>query len=182
MGYWDNKTELADRARKHTFKMQEVFASEIAECIEKTKVYDTKVMQNLEFREPQETVFSVVDEDSVSAIMKRVGSEFKGKTAVLNFASFQNPGGKFIEGSKAQEECLCHSSFLYNVLVNRRDFYNENSQMKNKGLYSNRALYSPDVIFMADGSENKKCDVITCAAPNKIPYYRYNAFTNPESC
>ena len=38
-------------------------------------------------------------------------------------------------------------------------------QHKQKGLYLNRALYSPEIGFFRNGKE-AFCDVITCAAPN----------------
>lgn len=38
--------------------------------------------------------------DTVSAVFLHQ----QGKTAVLNFASYQKPGGGFLEGSSAQEE------------------------------------------------------------------------------
>ena len=87
------------------------------------------------------------------------------KIAVLNFASYRNPGGKFIEGSNAQEECLCHESNLYNVLRNFAPYYKENNSKANRNLYTDRALYSPDVIFNKE-EEIVKADVITCASPN----------------
>jgi len=86
--------------------------------------------------------------------------------AALNFASYTNPGGMFIKGSRAQEECLCHASFLYNVLQPfQKEYYDKNYLNKNKGLYLNRALYSPDIYFFNE-DEVYPCDIITCAAPN----------------
>ena len=87
----------------------------------------------------------------------------------------------FINGSKAQEECLCHESFLYNVLLQFvQEFYDWNNKNKNKALYLNRGLYSPGIVFCKDG-ENAICDVITCAAPNKSVARRYQHVQNEEN-
>lgn len=104
----------------------------------------------------------------------------EGKTAILNFASHKNPGGMFIQGSRAQEECLCHESFLYNVLREKQDYYDWNSQNLNRGLYVNRGLYSPSIVFQHDG-EVAAFDVITCAAPNKKAAQKYQNVTNDQN-
>jgi uncharacterized protein (TIGR02452 family) len=106
----------------------------------------------------------VVRTDTVSALMAHVDEG--GRTALLNFASYKHPGGGFMVGSRAQEESLCHESFLYNVLKEfDKTYYEQNRGDLNLGLYKDRALYTPDVLFMKN-NELKKCDVITCAAPN----------------
>ena len=95
------------------------------------------------------------------------------KSMVLNFASYKNPGGMFLKGSSAQEESLCHESYLYNVLKEfDKGFYEHNRQNKNKALYTNRAIYSEYIRFMRD-SEDVFCDVLTCAAPNKAAAQKY---------
>ena len=100
---------------------------------------------------------------------------------MLNFASYKNPGGMFINGSKAQEECLCHASYLYNVLSQFTDkFYKWNNENKNRALYFNRALYSPGILFF-DGVEDFYCDVITCAAPNKSAAQQYGKVSVQEN-
>ena len=43
---------------------------------------------------------------------------------------------------------------------------------KNFALYTNRALYNPDVLFIRD-DEEIYVDVITCAAPNKTVAQKY---------
>ena len=48
--------------------------------------------------------------------VKELFDEEKESICALNFASYKNPGGKFMDGSSAQEECLCHESILYEVL------------------------------------------------------------------
>ena len=119
----------------------------------------------------------VVDSDSVTAIYEHASN----KTAVLNFSSYRHPGGMFINGSKAQEECLCHESFLYNVLSSfTLAFYDWNEQHRNNSLYLNRALYTPDVLFVRD-NRVISCDVITCAAPNKTSAQKYASITDSEN-
>ncbi len=100
---------------------------------------------------------------------------------LLNFASYKDAGGRFLDGSMAQEEALCHDSFLYNVLRRFPEYYEENNKHLNKGMYFDRAIYSPDVIFNNDKLVGEKADVITCACPNKIPFVKYNSFTEEEN-
>ena len=163
--------ENAVKAERHTKLMQDKYKDQIQASISATKLY--KVVWNS--KDPDENAeqnkmrIFVEDLDSVAAILKYQGS----KTAVLNFASYRSPGGGFIRGSIAQEECLCHESFLYNVLESfQREFYEWNMQHKQKGLYLNRALYSPEIGFFRNGKE-AFCDVITCAAPNKAAAQKY---------
>lgn len=71
--------------------------------------------------------------------------------AVLNFASAKNPGGGFINGAMAQEESLAASSCLYNTLIAHETYY-KNNRACNTMMYTNHAIYSPDVVFFRDGS------------------------------
>lgn len=140
--------------------MEEKYTTAIKKSVDETMMYTFEVPDGVPMRH-LETHVLFEEKDSVSAIFENR----KGKAAVLNFASYKNPGGMFINGSKAQEECLCHESFLYNVLRQFPDYYDWNNKHKNRALYENRALYTPNVIFERD-NEAVVCDVITCAAPN----------------
>lgn len=108
--------------------------------------------------------------DSVSCAFEK---PCEGKTAILNFASYKNPGGFFLGGSAAQEEALCHESNLYPILLHfNTSYYGENRKRLNRALYMNRAIYSPLVVFEHNG-ERKEIDVLTCAAPNFKAAHRY---------
>ena len=114
----------------------------------------------------------VVNQDTVSAAFEQ-----KGRVAILNFASYKNPGGMFLNGSIAQEEALCHASngILFEVLSSEKvfnAFYEQNRKMLNRALYHDNLLYTYDVPFFR-GTEMRKCDVITCAAPNKGAAQKY---------
>lgn len=159
------REEARVRAEKWTMLMSQRYDDMIAKARQCTKVYNDKDVQV-----PQETVgkdtdIVLVPMDSVSAIHKYK----EGKTAVLNFASYKNPGGGFIRGMMAQEESLCHHSYLYNVLKAFSSYYAWNGNNLNSGFYTNRALYTPSVLF----DETTRCDVITCAAPNASRMIRY---------
>lgn len=157
--YWNNKQNRANMAIEHTKQMEKKYSNEIKQSINETKIYTSNIISFLSTDNIPE--IEVVDIDSVGAIEKYSN----GKTAILNFASFSNPGGGFIIGSRAQEECLCHESFLYNVLKEFNEYYEWNRQHKNNSMYQHRALYSPNIIF-EHNNKQILCDVITCASPN----------------
>ncbi|KAJ3993477.1 hypothetical protein F5050DRAFT_1577557, partial [Lentinula boryana] len=65
------------------------------------------------------TKVQVINGDSLviaRELMDDIGDDTKGKTAVLNLASDEHPGGGWEHGSVAQEECLCYSSTLFHTL------------------------------------------------------------------
>lgn len=86
--------------------------------------------------------------------------------AVLDFASFTNPGGGYIQGYLGQEATLCADSYLYNVLDKQRKWYGENRRRNiNCELYRNRVLVVPAVRFDRN-HVHAYADVIVAAAPN----------------
>lgn len=169
-----NKEERRLKAVKHSESMGSLYATEIENSARNTLVYQSDICTNVTTSFGYETLISVEDMDSCSAV--HTYSKEGNKACVLNFASYKNPGGGFIVGSMAQEEALCLGSNLYNILSSERlfnQFYSINRTKLNKGLYGNNLLYSPDVIFIEEGKVTH-CDVITCAAPNSGLYLRYN--------
>lgn len=181
MGYWNRKEELAAKAKVHTKQMKEKYPTEISDCVRNTKIYTTDFSLGDKLQEAGKRSQRVASESNTELIGATTTEAIKlakakkdaGKIAILNFASYKNPGGKFLEGSSAQEESLCHESFLYNVLKEFEiEYYDWNRQNLNGALYQNRALYSPDVTFTIDG-ESYVVDVLTCAAPNKKAALKY---------
>lgn len=175
--YYPNKEERAKLALTHTKEMEDLYKDEIEDCIDETLAYNVN-SKFIEKRLNNKQVIIVDEIDSVGAIFKYVN--INEITAVLNFASYNNPGGKFINGSKAQEECLCHESYLYNVLKGRIGYYKINHKNKNRSLYTDRALYSPNVRFTKE-CKDVFCDVITCAAPNKTAAQKYYNVSDEEN-
>ena len=89
--------------------------------------------------------------DTVTALLD-VSKENPVKVAILNFASYKNPGGGYLKGSFAQEEALCSESTLYPVLAKfEQTYYDWNREHLNHALYTNRALYSPSIVFESSG-------------------------------
>lgn len=147
---------------------QTKYALDIKDSIDRTMVYDSSALIYPE-RGSLQTEFVFEQTDSVSAVFKYADKN----TAILNFANFTTPGGGFIYGAMAQEEALCLESTLYPVISDRKlksyYFANKHALPSVGCLYSNRALYSPGIVFFRN-EEEKRCDVITCAAPNASEY------------
>jgi len=194
--YWNRKEELSNIARKHTKEMQEQYADEIENCIQSSVVLGSrysddsyrKVINNdlapkmmINSKSKEAPVFKVVKNTTVDELFNTLSD----KVVVLNFASYKNPGGMFMNGSSAQEESLCHSSYLYNILSSNAkhisEYYEWNRNNLNKGMYTDRAIYTPNVRFFNKNGESRLADVITCAAPNKSVALRYNNFTADEN-
>ena len=154
-----NRKERKQHAVEHTREMQEKYSKEIDESFKNTIIYREKVF-NLE-----DNNFTPIFSLNSSTSQIAAFTQKEGKTAILDFASYNNPGGGFYNGSMAQEEALCHDSFLYNVLQKQINFYLENRKDNNFSLYNNVALYVPKVLFFSK-DEISNFDVIVCPAPN----------------
>lgn len=99
------------------------------------------------------------------------------KVCVLNFASATNPGGGVVNGSSAQEECICRCTTLYPCLNTDdlwMEFYKPHRKAANP-LYNNDCIYTPNVcVFKSDINFPEplprdqwwKVNILTCAAPN----------------
>lgn len=111
----------------------------------------------------------VVTAGSVSVVE---GVVTPSRVAVLNFADALTPGGLVFEGVETQEEDLCRCSNLYPCISQDKvfaDYYGYNRSLEND-IYSDRLIYSSDVLFFKDEtywclSIPIKCDVISCPAP-----------------
>lgn len=108
---------------------------------------------------------SVTQETTMVAAQRLVNEN----VCILNFASAKNPGGGFLKGAVAQEECLARSSTLYHSIKDCSEFY---KQAKNSpGVYDDHIIYSPEVTFFKDDDGKLLEDpytvaVVTAAAPN----------------
>lgn len=155
----------AEQARRHVEEMARRFPGEIASCVRDVRTYDGAPAVRV--AEPCVPTVTVVDEDTVSAVLARGrGLASACDLAVLDFASFLYPGGGYERGSWGQEQALCSASFLYNVLREKGPWYAENRRRNvNCHLYRNRALVVPRVRFERDGYHSY-ADVIVAAAPD----------------
>jgi uncharacterized protein (TIGR02452 family) len=172
---WSNKQENMQKAQEHTKMVEDKYNAEVAAA--SSQIYGPNRDYNQSFEINDNMITQVVPMDTVSALYKY----HEGKTALLNFASYRHPGGMFIEGSQAQEECLCHESILYNVLRQYQPYYDWNEKNRNKSLYLDRAIYSEHILFIKKGMKPVFSDVITCACPNKKAAQKYAKVTNEEN-
>lgn len=113
---------------------------------------------------------SVINQTTMQAAVELL--EQGGKTLMLNFASAKHPGGGFLHGAQAQEECLARSSDLYHTLTTEKTkpFYTDN-MFDGSSLYTHGFIHSPGVTFFKDDNgtlldDPYQIDVLTSAAVN----------------
>jgi uncharacterized protein (TIGR02452 family) len=83
------------------------------------------------------------------------------RPAALNFASAKNPGGGFLGGARAQEESLARSSGLYACLAGNPMYAFHRARYD--ALYTNYAIYSPDVPVFRDDDGTLFAPPYSCA-------------------
>ena len=115
------------------------------------------------------TEYEVNNETTLDAARRLVAAGEKD-VMCLNFASAKNPGGGFLGGALAQEECIARASALYPCLLQVEDYYATHRQMRSC-LYSDRMIYSPAVPVIKDEdgrllNEPVCVTVVTSAAVN----------------
>ena len=170
----NNKEILKKKANETYLNNRKTYSGIIETAANASRVYHD--LPEIDFYPANENMNNVtlMNTDAVSAITKLDETDL----CVLNFASFTHPGGNFLGGAMAQEEALCHSSTLYNILEQKTDFYSRNNTDTKRGLYGNHAIYTPSVLFFTENG-NKTASVITCAAPNRTRAQKENI---PDQC
>lgn len=157
----NDKYLRSEIANNHMINMQLRYKDKIDECIKQSIIYGPTPLnkQAKSLKTPRFIFENLTTQDAIYKYRNF------SNIAILNFASYRHPGGGFLNGSIAQEEALCHSSILFNVLNEMEDFYKWNNENVNNLLYCNRAIYTPKVKFIINSVEID-VDVLTCAAPN----------------
>lgn len=151
-------------------------ASELHDCIQHTCCYSPDELDALQEQvraRParfSRTTWEVRNETTMQAAARLAHSGDYSRVGALNFASARNPGGGFLRGAQAQEECLARSSALYVSLL-RCPAYYEFHRSHPSCLYSDRMIYSPGCpVFRTDEGhlleEAYLVDFITSPAPN----------------
>lgn len=163
-GYYEYEKKQIDISKEHQ------------KSIEETKLITPEqgalLVKEVIISKKKTSKISVKNMGTVQAILesKKETEDINQGIGVLNFASAKNPGGGFLNGAMAQEESLAASSGLYETLLKCPTYYKENRNC-NSMMYTNFAIYSPQVVFFRDKrfsliEKPVQADVLTIPAVN----------------
>ncbi len=160
----DRRAERTRDAARHIADVDARLSKEVERSLAELKTYDAMPKVTVEGCVPE---VKVLDQDTVAVVIEYGrGVANYCDLAVLDFASFTNPGGGYDRGTWAQEQALCAESTLFNVLREQKAWYGENRRRNiNCELYRNRGLVVPKVRFDR-GKFHGYGDVIVVAAPD----------------
>ena len=166
-GYYEINGKMVDISNMHaaSVKGSMLFTPEQAkEILAKYPETENSVKTN-----KTQTVIRVMNCSTEDAVLKLASGGIHNP-GVLNFASAKNPGGGFLNGAMAQEESIAASSGLYQTLIKNEDYYRNNRNCTSM-IYTDHAIYSPDVVFFRDGGfhlleEPVTASVLTLPAVN----------------
>lgn len=124
---------------------------------------DSLVRETARPAEGPSAAIEVRGEGTVDAIFRLAGGEVLcPKIGVLNFASAKNPGGGFLNGSVAQEECLAFCSNLYHTqTTGQGPRYYEINRANRDPVYTDTMLIG-DVTFFRTADYALTAGAVTC--------------------
>ena len=155
------RLDVIEQAAKWNQYVQAAYSDEIVEAIANSKIYSPEFQPGSPEKRRSRT--TLMDIDTVGALFALDEADI----TVFNYADYKYAGGMFLEGSTAQEEALCHKSILFPVLNSFEDcYYAPNRKDSRGGLFTNRAIFSKNILFEQNSERKKTANVLTCAAPN----------------
>ena len=158
-----DREQRAQQAASHNALMASAFGAETEATIAACVIYEDGDGRELAIPEPGfEATETIVTTSFQSDALFRDG---KGKTAVVDPASFTRPGGAYEDGAFGPEQILCSQSNLYQVLCGiKRDYHDQNRDYRRGSLFTDRVAYLPGVAFSRRGTV-READVIVVAEP-----------------
>lgn len=160
----EQREERKREAARHTGLMKAAFGSEAAASAENAVIYEEGEGRELPLPEDPaaETTETLVVTSFAPEALYRDG---KGKCAVVDPANFTRPGGAYEDGAFGPEQILCAESNLYPVLQELSgEYHRKNRDYRRGSLFSDRAVYVPDVVFSRSG-DVRRAGVIVVAEP-----------------
>ena len=160
-----DRDERRVQAAKHLSLMKGALSTETAATIATARVYEDGEGRELPI--PEAAFESTTETSVTTAFAPAALRDGRGKSAVVDPASFTKPGGGYEDGAFGPEQILCSESNLYPVLCGLKDVYHDGNRGCQRGqLFTDRALYLPDVAFSNAGTI-RKVDVIALPEPNR---------------
>ena len=158
-----DKEERKAQAAQHNSLMVSAFKSETETSIAAAIIYEEGEGRELPLPEPSFDATEIIVTTSFAP--EALFRNARGKTAVVDPASFTRPGGSYEDGAFGPEQILCSQSNLYQILCGiRRSYHDRNRDYRRGGLFTDRSVYLPDVAFSKSGTV-LKADVIVIAEP-----------------
>lgn len=159
------RDERRAAAAKNLALMRGAFATETAATVENAKIYEDGEGRELPLPEIEDGTATTTSVTSDFAVKALHGAQ--GKTVLVDPCSFTRPGGAYEDGAFGPEQILCSESNLYPVLCGcKKAYHDANRGFASGQLYTDRALYLPDVVFTRDG-EIRRADVLAIPEPNR---------------
>ncbi len=159
------RDERKEAAKKNLALMRGAFANETKATIEGATIYEDGEGRALEIAQTEDgsqTNTRVTSDFAIKAV-----HHAKGKTIIVDPCSFTRPGGAYEDGSFGPEQILCSESNLYPILQGMKATYHDNNRGYSSGqLFTDRAMYLPNVAFVHDGAI-AHADVVAIPEPNR---------------
>lgn len=150
-------------AVKHSGLMKAAFGRETETTVAAAVIYEDG--QGRELPLPESAAAATETKVVTSFAPEAVYRDGRGKVVVVDPANFMRPAGNYAQGGFGPEQTLCAESNLAQVLEGLNELYfRKNKDYRVGQLFTDRALYLPDVVFSRHGSV-RKADVIALAEP-----------------